>query len=118
MARRRISAAKRKAAVILLKDSASEADMIAAGVRLVAGEIAPLVKQGALYWTAPLQYVVEQMAPRVCREHGLELDRVEDVAGYLNAAFQEYVVALVGEFDVDHFEVWTAAMKVQEGKQV
>lgn len=86
-----------------------EADAVAVGVRHVAKDLVVLVKPGSLYWAAPLQYVCEQMAPRVCAEHGVDPDLVSEVAGYLLAGMNEYVVSLVGEFDVEHFKAWTAA---------
>lgn len=115
MARRRIRAAQRKAEEMVTRlarertQREHEPAVIADGVRAVAEEIAPMVKPGSLYWTAPFQYVIEQMAPRVCVAHGLDPERVDDVAGYLLAALNEFAVALVGEFDLEHFEAWTAA---------
>lgn len=117
MARTRVRAVARKAALLASKQQLTEADVVAVGVRAVAREIAPLVKPGALYWTAPLQYVVEQMAPRVCAEHGVDASRAGDVAGYLLAGMNEYIVALVGEFDIGQFEAWTAAAERQEAKR-
>lgn len=110
MARTRVSAAARKR-------RAEEEHRIASGVYAVAKEIAPLVREGSLYWAAPLQYITEQMAPRVCAEHGVPLTNVDNVAGYLLAALNEYVVALVGEFDVAHFEQWIAAQDAQVPEQ-
>ena len=103
MSRRRTRAAERK-------DARDETAEIAAGVRAVAREIAPIVESGALYWRAPLQFVAEQMSGRVCRQHGLAEGRADDVAAYLLAGLNEYVVALAGEFDAEHFEAWTAAV--------
>lgn len=112
--RQRVRAAVRKAAERTLAVERSEAQEVAGGVLAVAQEIAPLVKPGSLYWTAPFQYVCEQMAPRVCAAHGLAGERREDVATYLLAGMNEYVVALVGEFNREHFEAWIAAADTQE----
>lgn len=113
MARSRVRQAVRKAAARALAQPPTEAREIAAGVFHVAEAIAPLVKPGALYWSAPIQYVCEQMAARVVRAHGLEPAELENVAGYLTAGVNEYIVALVGEFDNEHFRAWIAAQDQQ-----
>lgn len=94
--------------------SASEAEQIGAAVSMVGAEIAAVVPRGSLYWMAPIQFVVEQMAPRVCRQHGVPLEQADNVAAYLMAGMNEYVVALASEFDVGHFEAWTAALAHRE----
>lgn len=83
--------------------------VIGDGVRLVAEQIEEVADPRLLAVIAPLQFVAETSAVGVCRQHGVPLERFEDVAAYLLAALQEYVVALVGEFDVEHFEAWIAA---------
>lgn len=119
MARNRVRAAARKAAAAAVEtlraENLDEVEEVVLGVRQTALQVQPFVKAGSLYWTAPLQYVIEQMAPRVCKAHNVPIERVEDVAAYLLSAMNEYVVALVGEFDVEHFEGWTAALERQEG---
>jgi len=117
VARSRVRAAARKAlqrqaarqATEVLTRPDERADLVAAGVRSTAVLIADLVVPGSLWWVAPLQFVCEQMSVRVCHQHGLPPERRDDVATYLMAALQEYVHALAGEFDPEHFEAWIAA---------
>lgn len=113
MARQRVRAVVRKAAAAVAREPAVDAQEIARGVFAVTRDIAPHVKPGALYWQGPLQFVCEQMAGRVVRQYGLPAAERENVAGYLLAGLNEYVVALVGEFDRDHFAAWIAA---QDGR--
>lgn len=115
MARQRVRQAVRKAAFAIERRQVGEADVVAVGVRNVALELAPLAKAGSLYWLAPTQYVAEQMAPRVCEQYNLALERRDDVASYLMVAMQEFITALVGELDLEHFEAWVAAQNAQSG---
>lgn len=108
MARNRLRAAARKVGV-------GRSEEIAFGVLAVAREVSPHLDPGALYWVAPFTYVAEQMAPRVCAAHDVPPAQAEDVAAYLLAALNEYVVALVGEFDIEHYEAWTAAAALRDG---
>lgn len=112
--RRRIAAAARKIAAAAEDAHIGEADQVALGVRAVAKEIAGVVEPGALYWRAPLQYVCEQAAPRVAKEFGLPDDARDELSAYLMSGMQEFLVALMGEFDRDHFAAWVAAMLATE----
>lgn len=114
MARARVRAATRKLAERQAAKHFDEADQVAVGVRAVCKQIAPMVVAGSLYWTGPVQYVAEQMAVRVCAQYRLPPERHGDVAGYLLAAINEYIVGVVGGFDVEHFEAWTAAAAVTQ----
>lgn len=114
MARTRLQAAARKLAATMELERRDEADVVADGVRAVAREIASQVEPGSLYWRAPFQYTVEQMAPRIVAEHKLPEEAIDTVAAYVLAAFNEYVIALVGEFDQEHFAAWSAAMIAAE----
>lgn len=116
MARERMRAAARKALARAASVQEGESHDVARGVFATAQQIAPMVKPGSLYWTAPVQYVCEQMAPRVCKAHSLPLSMADDVAGYLLAGMNEYIVSLVGEFDAEHFEAWIAAQDQQIGR--
>lgn len=115
MARPRAKAAVRKAAARALETAraSSEPNVIAEGVRSLAVDLEPHTTPGALYWTAPMAYIAEQAAPRICRMAELPAERVDDVAAYMHAALNEYVVALVDGFDSQHFEAWIAAQKLQ-----
>jgi hypothetical protein len=110
VARKRVAAAHRKLLERAVARDRSIADQVADGVRAVGHTIGPHVMPGSLWWQAPLQYVAEQMAPRVCAARGVELGRQDEVAAYLLAGLNEYVVALADGFDVEHFELWTAAI--------
>lgn len=110
----RIAAAARKLAAAADAREVTEADTIGAGVRAVAMQIVSEIEPGALYWRAPLQYVCEQMAPRVAKEHGIPESQVDDLAAYLLAGINEYVVTLAGEFDTDHFVAWAGAEAARE----
>jgi hypothetical protein len=79
--------------------------------------IADLVVPGSLFWVAPLQYVTEQMGVRFCEQNNM-MDRVDEVQAYLMAGLQEYAVALVADFDMDHFEAWTAAAAASDAPSV
>jgi hypothetical protein len=110
MARPKLQAAARKLAASLETERKDEADEIGAGVRTIAKEIVGDVEPGSLYWRAPLQYIAEQIGPRLAREHKLEDVNLDELRAYLLVGFNEYVVALAGEFDPEHFKAWTAAM--------
>jgi hypothetical protein len=100
----RVRAASRKLAENAAAARMSDADRVGLGVRQVARDLASAVIDGTLWWMAPLTYVAEQAAPRVCRQHGIDPARAEDVAAYLLNGLSELLVAMVGEFDVEHFE--------------
>jgi hypothetical protein len=115
--RPRLQAAARKLAASMEAQRADEADVVAVGVRATAKEIMAVIEPGSLYWRAPLQYVCEQMAPRVAKQYGLPDDALDELRAYLMAGLQEYMVALVGEFDREHFEAWSAAMIAAEQRR-
>lgn len=100
------------------KQQASEAQVIANGVYQVAREIEQVRHPLPLFARAPIQYVCEQMGWAVCKAKGIPMERHPDVAAYLLAGVQEYVVALFGEFDEAHFEEWTAALAMGEQREV
>lgn len=110
----RLGAAARKLAAKLEAQHADEADIVGVGVRSTAKQIAVEVEPGSLYWRAPLQYVAEQMAPRIAKEHAIPDGVLDELRAYLLAGFNEYVIALAGEFDPDHFGAWMAAMLARE----
>lgn len=112
--RKRMAAAARKLAAAAEGARAGEADTVGIGVRAVGRQIASEVEPGSLYWRAPLQYAAEQMAPRILKEHGLPDSALEDLRTYLLAALNEYVIALAGEFDAQHFAAWSAALRARE----
>lgn len=119
MARERIRAAQRKAERVrqlVIGDGGelSATDVVAVGVRQVARDIAGEVPEGALWWRAPLQFVAEQMAVRVCKARRIPEGRRDDMAAYLLSGVSEFVVALASDFDEEHFEAWTAAAKLAE----
>jgi AAA+ superfamily predicted ATPase len=114
LARPRLNAAARKLAGAIEQQRGDEADQVGAGVRAVAKEIVGEVEPGSLYWRAPLQYIAEQMAPRIVKHHELEGVALDDLRAYLLAGINEYVIALAGEFDREHFEAWIAAMIAAE----
>jgi len=114
MARTRLPAAARKLAIAVTQQQLDEADTVAVGVRAVAKEIAAQIEPGALYWRAPIQYVCEQAAPRVAGKFDVPDAKLDELRAYLMAGMQEYIVALVGEFDREHFEAWSAAMLAAE----
>lgn len=92
-----------------LRGPQSEADHIGVRVGELAKQAAPAAAPGMLQYLAPLMFVAERATIGVLKLHKLPADRGEDVEQYLLAALQEYVVAVAGEFDVNHFEAWTAA---------
>lgn len=94
-----------------------EADVVAVGVRATAKEIVADVEPGALYWRAPLQYVCEQAAPRVAKQYEIPEEAIDELRAYLMAGMQEYLIALMGEFDREHFEAWAAAMLASEQRR-
>lgn len=112
--RPRLAAAARKLAASMEAERSDEADQVAAGVRAVAKEIVNLIEPGSLYWRAPFQYVAEQMAPRIAKQHELPAAKLDELRAYLLAGINEYVVTLAGEFDPEHFEAWSAAMIAAE----
>jgi hypothetical protein len=114
VARTRIQAAARKVAARLEAERADEADVVAVGVRATAKEIMGLVEPGALYWRAPLQYVIEQAAPRVATQYSVPADKLDELRAYLLSGLNEFVIALMGDFDREHFEAWSAAMIAAE----
>lgn len=106
MARERVRAAARKLEARARHD---EARQIAAGVYGVAVLIRDEVPLGSLWFTAPCQFVAEQMAVRLADRHDIAGERVDDLAAYTLSGLQEYVVAFAGDFDMQHFEAWSAA---------
>lgn len=112
--RPRLQAAARKLAAKMETQHTDEADVVAVGVRAVAKEIMDQIEPGALYWRAPIQYVCEQAAPRVAGKFDVPDAKLDELRAYLMAGMQEYIVALVGEFDREHFEAWSAAMLAAE----
>lgn len=108
--RSRVTAAARKLAAAAEARNADEADVVGVGVRAVAKQIMAEVEPGALYWRAPLQYVAEQAAPRVAKEFTIPAERMDELRAYLLAGMNEYLIALMGEFDPAHFEAWSMAM--------
>lgn len=120
MAKQRVRARARKiahaaaAAALERERDADEAQVIARGVFAVARDLQSTVTPGSLYWTAPNAYVAEQAAPRICRMAQLPAGREDDVAAYLHAALNEFLVSLVEGFDAEHFEAWSAAQRRQE----
>lgn len=90
-------------------------ESIVAGVRETLVEIEPVANAELLHITGPLHYVAEQATLGILRLRKLPRDRGDDVVSYVQAALQEYVVSLVGEFDVEHFEAWIAAQDDQTG---
>lgn len=112
--RKRMAAAARKIAARADGARIDEATAIGVGVRAVAREIVNEVEPGALYWRAPLQYVAEQMAPRVAKAHSVPDSHLDDLRAYLLAGLNEYVIALAGEFDAEHFARWVEAIVARE----
>lgn len=91
-----------------------EADLVGVGVRAVAKEIVGEIEPGALYWRAPFQYVVEQAAPRIAKQFGVPEALMDELRAYLLAGLNEYLIALVGDLDVEHFENWRLAALAAE----
>lgn len=114
MARSRLSIAARKLAASMEAERADEADVVAVGVRAVAKEIMAEIEPGALYWRAPLQYICEQAAPRVAKQFEIPDAKLDELRAYLLAGMNEYLIALMGEFDPKHFEAWSLAMIAAE----
>ena len=110
-----VAGALRVEAVAAANPRRAEIDLIAAGVERVAGQIASVTRPGFLYFAATTQYLAERLAAAVCHEHGVPVDRADDVAVYLTAAMQEFAVSLLAEFDVAHFDAWIAAQEQAEG---
>lgn len=113
----RLRAAARKEAARALEAIASTGDQVeqvVAGVRVTAALIVDVVPPGSLWWSAPLQFIAEQASVRVCKHYEIPMDRVDDVAAYLLGGLQEYMHAMIGEFDMQHFETWVAALTARE----
>jgi hypothetical protein len=109
-----MAAAARKIAAAADRAQVDEATKVGVGVRAVARQIVAEIEPGSLYWRAPLQYVCEQMAPRVAKQHGIPDAALDDLRAYLLAGLNEYVIALAGDFDGEHFRAWAAAMQARE----
>lgn len=112
--RKRVAAAARKVAAAADGQRLDEADRIGIGVRDVVRQITPQIEPGSAYWRGPLQYVCEQMAPRVAKQHGIPDAALDDLRAYLLAGVNEYVIALAGDFDAEHFRAWSVALQARE----
>jgi hypothetical protein len=112
--RQRLGIAARKIAAAAEARNADEADVVGVGVRAVAKQIMAEVEPGALYWRAPMQYIAEQAAPRVAKHFNVPDAKLDELRAYLLSGMNEYLIALMGDFDAAHFETWVAAMVAAE----
>lgn len=114
MARRRISAARRR-------ERDEEAQIIAAGVYAIVLELKGAGHDDAvlplgLTVTAPLMHAADTLASAVCRhKQWTGEERHEQVSQFLFHGLSESVVALVDSFDEDYFQRWTEALKAAAG---
>lgn len=112
MARQRVRAAARK---VLERERHKDAWIIGSGVMSIAIDLEGVRTVLPVFVTAPLVYVCEMVAARICERESWPEERLDHVAKYLMAGLQEFMVALVERFDVEHFEAWTTADQASGG---
>lgn len=68
-----------------------------------------------LWMQGPLLYVAEMAAAKVAARQGFPPEETQHVAAYLFDGFLNYAVAILVEFDQEHYETWLAQRAAEDG---